>query len=354
LLDNYPHHHPAVPFAGGSGSATTTRFPCERNTTANSKAHRATARVSTATRPTTRSSSRFTRNSPKISPTPALHPAKATSTSLADRTRDAIASRSIANSTTAPRKAVKQTGTSAADFLPRRKTLATLRAAAKGCRGCELYACATGTVFGEGPSHARLMLVGEVPGDVEDREGRVFVGPAGKLLDRALEAAGIDRDETYLTNAVKHFKWAKDARSERRLHKTPNTAEVRACFPWLESEIAVVKPRVIVCLGATAAKAVLGRDFSVMKSRGRAITSSAYAETLFATVHPSAVLRSPREDRADAERAFIADLRVVAKFLARPEVDIARRRGSPSKFDAWPTSARRSVGSRSRTRSSPG
>jgi DNA polymerase len=198
------------------------------------------------------------------------------------------------------------------------------------------------------------MLVDEVPGDVEAREGHVFVGPAGKLLDRALEAAGIDRDETYLTNAVKHFKWAKDARSERRLHKTPNTAEVRACFPWLASEIAVLKPRIIVCLGATAAKALLGRDFSVMKSRGRPITSSPYAETLFATVHPSAVLRSPRADRATAERAFVDDLRVVAKLLGQPEVDVARRRGRLSKFEAWPTTAHRSAGSKARIRSSLG
>jgi uracil-DNA glycosylase len=196
------------------------------------------------------------------------------------------------------------------------------------------------------------MLVGEIPGDVEDREGHVFVGPAGKLLDRALESAGVDRDDAYLTNAVKHFKWAKDARSARRLHKTPNTAQVRACFPWLESEIAVVKPRIIVCLGATAAKAMLGREFSVMKSRGKPIRSTPYAETIFATVHPSAVLRAPREDRAEAERAFVADLRIVARYLARPEQDIARSPGRLSKFVAWPATAHRSATSSSRTPSS--
>jgi uracil-DNA glycosylase family protein len=243
--------------------------------------------------------------------------------------------------------------TSAADFLPKRRTLSTLRAAAQNCRGCALYACATQAVFGEGPSRARVMLVGEVPGDVEDRAGHVFVGPAGKLLDRALDAAGIDRDDAYLTNAVKHFKWAKEARSERRLHKTPNVGEVRACFPWLEQEIALVKPRVIVCLGATAAKALLGRTFSVTKSRG-VLLESTLAEGVFATVHPSAVLRAPRDERRRAEQMFIADLRRVSRHIGNLTQPVARPAARSHKFPEWPTTAPQSDGSSSRTRFSPG
>jgi uracil-DNA glycosylase family protein len=209
---------------------------------------------------------------------------------------------------------VKPTG-SAADFIPPRATLTKLRAAANGCRGCDLYKHATQAVFGEGPSRARLMVVGETPGDVEDVSGRPFVGPAGKLFDRALEAAGIDREDIYLTNAVKHFKWARDARSERRLHKTPNTGEVRACFPWLEHEIAIVQPDVVLCLGATAAKALLGPTFSVMKQRGVAVESP-WAQVVFTTVHPSAVLRAGDQRRV-AERLFTDDLKKVSRYLAR-------------------------------------
>ena len=159
---------------------------------------------------------------------------------------------------TKPRKTAKPTG-SAADFIPPRPTLAKLRAASKGCQGCDLFKVGTQTVCGEGPGSAHVMVVGEQPGDVEDRVGKPFVGPSGKLLDRAFDGAGIDRDDVYVTNAVKHFKWAKDARSTRRIHKTPNAGEIRACFPWLQNEIALVQPQVIVCLGATAAKASFGK-----------------------------------------------------------------------------------------------
>ena len=203
---------------------------------------------------------------------------------------------------------------SAVDFIPPQPTLAKLRAASKTCKGCHLWTLGTQTVFGEGPRHASVMLVGEQPGDAEDRDGHPFVGPAGKLLDRALAEAGIDRDDVYVTNAVKHFKWERDTKTKRRIHKTPNAAEVRACFPWLEQEIALVQPRVIVALGATAAKALLGRGFSVLKDRGRAIHSR-WADAVIATVHPSAVLRAPRDARDKAERAFFADLVRVAAHL---------------------------------------
>jgi uracil-DNA glycosylase family protein len=223
----------------------------------------------------------------------------------------------MSRSADSPRTDAPSTG-SAADFIPPRPTLPKLRAAAKGCRGCHLWAVGTQTVFGEGPRRARVMLVGEQPGDQEDREGHPFVGPSGRLLDRALEAAGIDRDDVYVTNAVKHFKWERDEKSKRRIHKTPNAGEIRACFPWLEQEIAVVQPRVIVPLGATAAKALLGKSFSVLKERGRVVRSD-WAEAVIATVHPSAVLRAPRGDRERAERAFFADVAKVAKQLERSE-----------------------------------
>jgi DNA polymerase len=233
-----------------------------------------------------------------------------------------------------PRKTVKRqrSTSSAADFVPPRPTIAKLRTASERCRGCDLYACATQVVFSEGPSRAQLLVVGEQPGDVEDRQGRPFVGPAGKLFDRSMEAAGIDRDEIYLTNAVKHFKWARDTRSKRRLHKTPTRSEVRACFPWLANEIAVVQPRIILCLGAVAAKALLGPTFSVTEKRG-VIVESEWAEIVIATVHPSAVLRAPKGERTRAERMFVADLRKVARELARP----AKRAGRGAhKFAGWP------------------
>ena len=251
---------------------------------------------------------------------------------------------------TKPRKTAKATG-SAADFIPPRASLSKLRAAAEGCRGCHLFKLGTQTVFGEGPSRARIMVVGEQPGDAEDKAGHPFVGPSGKLLDRAFDAAGIDRDDVYVTNAVKHFKWARDARSPRRLHKTPNVGEVRACFPWLEHEIALIKPQIIVCLGATAAKALLGQTFSVLKSRGVPIESD-WAPAVFATVHPSAVLRAPSEQRAVAEQMFVSDLRKAGRYL---ESDRASKRPSKARrFAEWPTTANRSTTSKASTRSSLG
>jgi uracil-DNA glycosylase family protein len=196
---------------------------------------------------------------------------------------------------------------SAADFIPREKTLPALRAAADGCQGCELYKNATQTVFGEGPTSAEIMLVGETPGDQEDLQGRPFVGPAGKVLDEALEKIGLDRGKVYVTNVVKHFKW--EPRGKRRLHKKPGAREIVACRAWLESEIFAVKPKLIVCLGATAAQALLGRDFRITKQRGE-VLESAWARGVIATHHPSAILRAP--DTADRERMreeFTKDLR---------------------------------------------
>ena len=216
----------------------------------------------------------------------------------------------------APEGRSGETG-SAADFLPPRPTLPRARAAAKGCRGCHLWRVGTQTVFGEGPAGAAVMFVGEQPGDREDLEGHPFVGPSGRLLDAALEAAGIERDTVYVTNAVKHFKWERGEKGKRRIHKTPNASEIRACHPWLETEIALVKPRVIVCLGATAAQALLGKAFRVTASRGR-VQRSPHAEAVIATVHPSSVLRAPdAAARAQAERDFIADVKKVAAALRR-------------------------------------
>jgi len=202
---------------------------------------------------------------------------------------------------------------SAADFIPPRPTLERLRTAAAGCRGCDLWKHATQTVFGEGPSHAEAVLVGEQPGDQEDRQGHPFVGPSGRLLDEGLEAAGIDRRRVYVTNAVKHFKFVRIELTKRRLHKKPAPGEVRACRPWLEEEIRLVRPRVIVALGATAAQALLGPKFRVTEQRGQVMTSDWGA--VVATVHPSAVLRAPADAREQAKREFFADLRRVARVL---------------------------------------
>jgi uracil-DNA glycosylase len=189
--------------------------------------------------------------------------------------------------------------------------LARLAHDAAGCRACDLWRNATQTVFGEGPPIATLMLVGEQPGDREDVAGRPFVGPAGRVLDDAIAAAGIDRDRVYVTNAVKHFKWR--ARGKRRIHDKPNRAEVAACRPWLDAELAVVRPRVLVLLGATAAQALLGSGFRVTRDRGRPIEGTGFAEHVVATVHPSAIVRiRDREDRAEAEQALAADLRLAA------------------------------------------
>ena len=201
---------------------------------------------------------------------------------------------------------------SAALFVPDNPTLARLRDAAAGCTACPLHLTGTQTVFGEGARRATLMLVGEQPGDREDVEGRPFVGPAGRLLDEALEEAGIDRDAAYVTNAVKHFKWT--PRGKRRIHEKPSWGEVAACRPWLEAELDLIKPRALVLLGATAAQGLLGRDFRVTQQRGEAIESP-LAPLVVATVHPSSILRARDEDRAAERAAFVADLRKVASEL---------------------------------------
>ena len=192
---------------------------------------------------------------------------------------------------------------SAEPFLPKRLTLPALVEAVQHCRGCPLYANATQAVFGEGRRSARVMLVGEQPGDQEDRAGTPFVGPAGQLLDRALDEAGIDRTETYVTNAVKHFKWK--ARGKRRIHDKPSWSEQLACRPWLDAELAVVKPEVLILLGATAAQTLLGRSFRVTRDRGR-LPQSELAKTVIATIHPSAILRS--RDRDEMFSGLVDDL----------------------------------------------
>lgn len=210
------------------------------------------------------------------------------------------------------------TGTgSAADFIPPRATLPKLRDAATRCRGCDLWTCGR-VVFGEGPRDATVMFVGEQPGDQEEQAGHPFVGPAGKLLDAALEEAGIDRTNVYVTNAVKHFKYERGAKSARRIHKKPNDAEIRACLPWLEEEIRLTKPRVIVVLGATAAQSLLGKQFRVTQQRGVAVKSE-LAGTVIATVHPSSVLRAPDGERERARRDFFADIRAVARHIAKAQ-----------------------------------
>ncbi len=207
------------------------------------------------------------------------------------------------------------TAVSALQFLPSRITLPSLRVAALGCHGCPLYKHATQTVFGAGPASARVVLVGEQPGNDEDLAGLPFVGPAGRILDEGLAAAAIRRDDAYVTNVVKHFKWTPAARGKRRIHKKPSAREVAACVPWLEKEIQVVKPQVLVCLGATAAQALLAPDFKVTIDHGRP-SASALAPHALATVHPSSILRQPSsEDRERVMRQFVADLRVAASLL---------------------------------------
>ena len=204
---------------------------------------------------------------------------------------------------------------SAEEYLPPRLSLKGLRAAAEGCRGCDLYKDAIQTVFGEGKKSSRMVLVGETPGDVEDREGHVFVGPAGHELDRALERIGIDRGEVYLTNAVKHFRF--EERGKRRIHKTPTARQVTACRPWLAAELRLLKPEALVVMGAVAAKSLLGNAFRVTEQRGRLLDSD-LAPIVVATIHPSAVLRAP-DDRARIRerKAFTRDLQVAADALAR-------------------------------------
>jgi uracil-DNA glycosylase len=202
---------------------------------------------------------------------------------------------------------------SALEFLPEKRDLASLQEAAKGCEGCDLYREATQVVFGQGRAHASILLVGEQPGDREDRQGEPFVGPAGQLLDKCLESANINRADVYITNAVKHFKW--EPRGKIRLHKKPNSLEITACRPWLEAELAAVRPRIIVCLGATAAQALLGNDFRLTKHRGEVFPTQ-YAPVT-ATIHPSAILRMTEPADREAE---IAKLTSDLKFAAEHAV----------------------------------
>jgi uracil-DNA glycosylase family protein len=200
--------------------------------------------------------------------------------------------------------------------IPERPTLEALRKAAAGCRACALWRCATQTVFGEGVTgDVRMMLVGEQPGDQEDRVGRPFVGPAGRLLDRALDEAGIGHEGVYLTNVVKHFKWRPSPTGKRRIHQRPNEREIAACKPWVEAEIELLHPRALVCLGAIAAKALLGKDVRVTRQRGQLIETP-LAPLATATVHPSSILRAPDDTaRRAAMEAFVADLAAVARAL---------------------------------------
>jgi len=202
----------------------------------------------------------------------------------------------------------------AAALVPDRPTLPKLRDAAAGCTACPLHETGTQTVFGEGGAGAAILFVGEQPGDREDREGRPFVGPAGRLLDQALEEVGIDRKLAYVTNAVKHFKWT--LRGKRRIHAKPNWSEIAACRPWLDAEVAVVRPRVIICLGATAAQALLGRQFRVTAHRGQLVPSP-LAPFVLATVHPSSILRAPDDEARHREmKQFTNDLRTAARALS--------------------------------------
>ena len=202
----------------------------------------------------------------------------------------------------------------ARDFIPPHADLETLRKAAAGCQGCDLFRNATQTVFGDGPEHADVVFVGEQPGDKEDLAGEPFVGPAGQLLDRALVEAGIDRSQTYVTNMVKHFKWK--PQGKRRLHQKPNAGEIAACKPWLEAEVGALSPEIVVCLGATAAQGLLGRQFRVTQQRGE-ILESPEGWRVTATVHPSSILRAQDEYAREAEFVgFVRDLRGVAALLA--------------------------------------
>jgi len=201
----------------------------------------------------------------------------------------------------------------AAEFIPKRATIPLLQKAVQACKGCDLYVHATQAVLGEGPRTAKLILIGEQPGNEEDLIGRPFVGPAGRLLDKALEEAGIDRAGVYVTNAVKHFKF--EERGKRRLHKKPTISEVKACHPWLEAEFAAVHARVIGCLGATAAQSILGSEFRLTKERGRPIEADAPG-IVVATVHPSAILRAPDSEQREAEyRQFVGDLKIIERLI---------------------------------------
>jgi uracil-DNA glycosylase family protein len=221
-----------------------------------------------------------------------------------------------------PAVPLREIGT-AAPLVPTRPTLKKLKIAAAGCQACDLWRKATQTVFGEGKPSSTVMFVGEQPGNSEDLQGRPFVGPAGGLLDRALDEAGIDRSQVYVTNVVKHFKW--EPRGKKRIHKKPNAAEITACRPWLQAEIDVIKPRVIICLGSTAAQAILGPKFRVSTQRATFVPSP-LAPFVTATVHPSSILRAPSDDQRRAELArFIADLKKIRKAIEEPAAASARR-----------------------------
>jgi len=208
---------------------------------------------------------------------------------------------------------------SLANLTPTLKAVAALRDAARDCKACDLWKTGTQTVFGEGPSRAQIMFVGEQPGDQEDLAGRPFVGPAGKLLDQALEQAGVDRAKVYVTNVVKHFKWIAATRGKKRIHKKPRYSEINACRPWLDAELRVVKPQILVCLGSTAAQSLLGREFSVTRQRGQLIDSP-LARFVMATVHPSSILRAPDDNARHMQmQAFVNDLQKVAALARKAE-----------------------------------
>jgi uracil-DNA glycosylase len=215
------------------------------------------------------------------------------------------------------KKEASKRDSTAAPLIPPRPTLRTLRGAAANCKACDLWKTGTQTVFGEGSAPASVMFVGEQPGDREDLAGRPFVGPAGKLFDQALTEVGIDRANVYVTNVVKHFKWVPDERGKRRIHKKPRYSEINACRPWLDAELAVVKPQILVCLGATAAQALLGKEFSVSRRRGE-LVESRLAPYVMATVHPSSILRAvDHESRRLQMESFVADLRKVAHLVQK-------------------------------------
>ncbi len=208
---------------------------------------------------------------------------------------------------------------SAADFLPRKRTLKTLREAARSCKGCDLYKNATQTVFGEGPETANVVFIGEQPGDQEDRQGHPFVGPAGRLLDKALAEARIPREQVYVTNAVKHFKWI--WRGKRRLHQKPAIRQVTACRPWLEAELGVVGPKIVVCMGATAAQSVLSKPVLITKARGKFIESDS-DRSIFITIHPSAIYRHREKEEQDKEyRRFVSEIKQVQRKLKSMKTD---------------------------------
>ena len=207
----------------------------------------------------------------------------------------------------------KEEQTSAAEFLPERRDLESLRAAARACEGCDLYKNATQTVFGEGAENANIIFVGEQPGDMEDLQGHPFVGPAGKMLDKALAEARISRDEVYITNAVKHFRWIQ--RGKRRLHQKPAVRQIVACKPWLESEMASIHPKLVVCLGASAAQSILGRVLPIGQARGKFLNGER-GEAIFITIHPSAILRLRENSEREQEyRRFITDMQLVEQKL---------------------------------------